>query len=56
MLEEGCHIAFVSDAACGDSGAELAAEAAAHGIPVVTGAGRQRALSALSLTDSVAVI
>lgn len=50
MLEEGRHIALVSDAglpAISDPGAELAAEAAARGIPVVPVPGANAALSAL---------
>lgn len=50
MLEEGRHIALVSDAglpAISDPGAELAAEAAVRGIPVVPVPGANAALSAL---------
>lgn len=50
LLEEGRHIALVSDAglpAISDPGAELAAEAASRGIPVVPVPGANAALSAL---------
>jgi 16S rRNA (cytidine1402-2'-O)-methyltransferase len=53
MLEEGRHIALVSDAgipAISDPGAELVAEAAARGIPVVPIPGANAALSALIIS------
>ncbi|WP_123042673.1 16S rRNA (cytidine(1402)-2'-O)-methyltransferase [Cohnella candidum] len=53
MLEEGASIALVSDAgipAISDPGAELAAEAAARGIPVVPVPGANAALSALIIS------
>lgn len=53
MLEEGLSIALVSDAgtpAVSDPGAELAAEAAARGIPVVPIPGANAAVSALIIS------
>jgi len=53
MLEEGMSIALVSDAgtpAVSDPGAELAAEAAARGIPVVPIPGANAAVSALIIS------
>ena len=53
MLEEGRSIALVSDAgmpAISDPGAELAADAAARGIPVVPVPGANAALSALIIS------
>ncbi|TJY38589.1 16S rRNA (cytidine(1402)-2'-O)-methyltransferase [Cohnella pontilimi] len=53
LLEEGKHIALVSDAgmpAISDPGAELAAEAASRGIPVVPIPGANAALSALIIS------
>lgn len=53
MLEEGRHIALVSDAgipAISDPGAELAAEAARRGVPVVPVPGANAALSALIMS------
>lgn len=53
LLEEGRNIALVSDAgmpAVSDPGAELAAEAAARGIPVVPVPGANAALSALIIS------
>lgn len=53
MLEAGKHIALVSDAgmpAISDPGAELAAEAASRGIPVVPVPGANAALSALIIS------
>jgi 16S rRNA (cytidine1402-2'-O)-methyltransferase len=53
MLEEGKHIALVSDAgmpAISDPGAELTAEAVSRGIPVVPVPGANAALSALIIS------